>query len=117
MSPVPSGPSLRRFMIWYTYNRILITAGGVGLLASSVALGIHLFFPHTVPAWLIWVPFFGGLGLTFLITRDVSCPACQRCFYGNRSTEGWSRWNIFSRKCPHCGYVPPGGGRSQRDSS
>ena len=107
MRPLSQNPRRRRFKFWYTYNRILITVGVLLLLTSVAATLIAWRIPQSVAGWLIWGPFFGGLALQFLTTRDVWCPVCQGCFYGDQASgDSTTGWNIFSRKCRHCGHDP-----------
>ena len=109
MKSISQMQSSRWFKVWYTYNRILITSGALLMLTSVVAMLISRQLPQSVAQWLIFAPFFGGVALQFLTTRDVWCPVCQNCFYGRDPSGGSSNWNIFSRKCKHCGYDPRSG--------
>ncbi len=104
MDPVTDSPAARKFKFWYTWNRVLIIASSCSLLVALAAFLTMMLHLASVPVWVFVASFSISFGAQIPMTRDVWCPACQGCFYGNQ--YGQMHFNMYARKCQHCGYVP-----------
>jgi hypothetical protein len=110
MNPHIDSSKLRRFRIWYWYNRAISFLLALSMLYSLGGMVIVWIFPLALGGapMLTFVPvFIIGMVLLFLMTGDVWCPVCERRFYGNQSEDDPIGWNQFATKCKHCTYQPP----------
>jgi hypothetical protein len=98
--PAPAPGGFRRA---YITNRIILWTG-----IMSFALPICAAFtgwPHgRLAGTFVISGLFVSVVAMFLVRTNLRCPNCNRRFYGDESDSSPVGWNVFVRKCMHCGY-------------
>jgi hypothetical protein len=102
-SRVPTATAPGGFRRAYITNRIILWIGIV-----SFALPICVAFSgwpygRFAGTFVIFGIFVFVLAI-FLVRTNLRCPNCNRQFYGDESDNSHVGWNVFVRKCKHCGH-------------
>jgi hypothetical protein len=100
---VPAAPGSRGFRAAYRANRLIIWVG-----IACFSLFLLVVFARWPSPRLSGTLAICGIAVSvvalFVLRTNLRCPKCDQRFYGDESEDSRMGWNIFVRKCKHCGH-------------